>query len=86
MSLVPGSRLSVISTCGTDVTGRVRGPSDAVDGSSVVAESGHGNAGDSHVQYYHLGRGRRRHGNTLFYFYTWLKHCGIIEGLRTRVV
>ena len=43
------------------MTGRMGGPSDAVDGSSVVAQSGHGDTGDPHVQYYDLAC-RRRHG------------------------
>ena len=51
-------------TCSTDVARGVGGPGDAVDGSSVVAQSGHGNAGDTHVQDYYLheaGGARGRH-------------------------
>ncbi len=52
-------------TCSADVAGGVRGPGEAVDRRPVVAQSGHGNTGNTDIQYYHLrgceggGGGRR---------------------------
>ena len=40
-----------------DVAGGVRGPRYAIDGCSMIAESGHRETGDTHIQYDHLGRG-----------------------------
>ena len=38
------------------MAGGVRGPGNAVDGGSVVAQSGHWQTGNTHVQYDHLCR------------------------------
>lgn len=50
---IPDQSLMVIG-CGADVTGGVGRPGDAIDTGSVVVQSGHWGAGNTHIQDHHL--------------------------------